>query len=137
MYKCGNFLLLLFYWLKPVKVTCMYGRISQKLVLNTNQSINSIWSLFHEQYASLIISKLLIICWHLRVKHFYFYFTDFNVSSSLLPKSILPVLTTQQKELFWKSMIFIYPEYIPHGSFLMSRDFTKSPRVCFTEAEDK
>jgi hypothetical protein len=71
------------------------------------------------------------------MKHFYFYFTGFNVPSSLFPKSILPVLTTQQKELFWKSMIFIYPEYIPHGSFLMSRDFTKSPRVCFTEAEDK
>ncbi|XP_076102737.1 GON-4-like protein [Mytilus galloprovincialis] len=61
---------------------------------------------------------------------------NFNEPSSLLPRSNLPNLTTQQREIFWRSLIFIYSDYLPLGNLLISRDFSKSPRVCFTEAED-
>ncbi|CAG2238597.1 GON4L [Mytilus edulis] len=61
---------------------------------------------------------------------------NFNEPSSLLPRSYLPNLTTQQREIFWRSLIFIYSDYLPLGNLLISRDFSKSPRVCFTEAED-
>ncbi|KAK3097280.1 hypothetical protein FSP39_008314 [Pinctada imbricata] len=47
---------------------------------------------------------------------------------------VLPELSPQQKDLIWKSSVFIYPELLPSFSYL--RQKAAPQRVVFTESED-